>query len=307
MQHEQYLHGIQQEIGKRLVGRNDTIELLWISILAKGHVLLDDLPGTGKSELAKLLATVLGAEFGRVQGTSDVTPSDVTGFYYYNQQTTTFDFRKGPIFNSVLLFDEINRASPRAQAGLLEAMAERQVTIDGHTMPLPETFFVLATQNPVDQNQGTFALPHAQLDRFLMKLSLEELSEDHKRDILRQSRQPEEPVKAVLTLAELQKLQEEVTRVSVSEEIDTYLLAILASLKEQEETAHDVGPRAALALLRAAQARAAVHGRSYVLPEDVFLLAEHVLAHRIQLQGRLTSNQKDVVERAKNSVPITIN
>ncbi|MFC4736293.1 AAA family ATPase [Bacillus daqingensis] len=303
---EQLTTQMKREIQQKLIGKDETVELLWISLLAEGHVLLDDLPGTGKSELASAFAAAIGATSGRIQGTSDVTPADITGFDYFNKQTGAFTFRPGPVFHHVLLADEINRASPRAQAGLLEAMAEKQVTVEGTTHALTDPFFVIATQNPVDVQQGTFKLPQAQLDRFMMKLPMKTLRFDEKRAMLEQHRGPVRPVTAVTSMEEIRTLRDKVRHVEVHEDVETYLLQLIEATGTVEETLFEASPRAAVALLRAAQARALIQDRRYVKPEDIVMLAEPVLAHRLILNSRavLTTDPKDVVQHALDSLSV---
>lgn len=281
---------LKSAIGTVIVGRQDAVELLLAAVIAGGHVLLEDLPGTGKTLLAKTLARVMGLEFGRVQFTPDLMPSDVTGINYYNQKAGEFIYRKGPVFANILLADEINRATPRTQSSLLEAMEERQVTVDGETRRLPEPFFVIATQNPVE-SAGTFPLPEAQMDRFLMKLSLGLPGKDEEKQILgrfeRMEENPYDNLRPVCSRQELMALQREGEAVYIHPQLLDYLVEVVQATrgtwaKEQGAFA-GVSPRGSLAFLKAAKAYALVQGRGYVVPEDIKKLAVPVLAHRLVL------------------------
>lgn len=272
------------ELGSVIRGKDDVIELLLIAILSGGHVLLEDMPGVGKTTLAKALARSLDMDFTRVQFTPDLLPMDLLGMSVLNPQDGTFSFHKGPIFSNLLLADEINRASPRTQSALLEAMNEGQVTTDNATRPLPSPFFVVATQNPVDY-QGTYPLPEAQLDRFLMKLSLGYPAKEEELRILfdRQLVDPIEQVKKIFTHEELLGLQADVRQVAVEEDVGRYILRIINATRNHPDLEMGASPRASLALFRASQARAFVLGRSYVSPDDVQALFMPVIEHRVVL------------------------
>jgi MoxR-like ATPase len=293
-----------QEAARRLtaavrtvvVGQGTAIELLLVALLVEGHVLLEDVPGVGKTLLARALSRALGCEFRRLQFTPDLLPGDVTGLSFFNQRAQEFEFRPGPIFTNVLLADEINRATPRTQSALLESMEERQVTVEGETRLVPRPFLVLATQNPVEL-EGTFPLPEAQLDRFLMRVSLGYPSEDDERAILRRFREVSsaaalERVEPVVSGEDLLTLQAASRGVHVSEPVEGYLLSVVRATRGHEALDLGASPRASLALYRAAQARAALHGRDFVLPDDVKALAPAVLGHRLlpaaqpRLRGR---------------------
>ena len=278
------LQKLRGAVEQALEGKPDAVELALIALLARGHVLVEDVPGVGKTTLARAMAKAVGGELRRVQFTSDLLPSDVLGVSVYDQRLGEFIFRQGPIFTNVLLADEINRASPRTQSALLEAMNEAQATVDGVTHPLPQPFFVLATQNPVDY-QGTYPLPEAQLDRFLLRIGVGYPlpGDELKMLYARQRENPLSRVEAVCTREDLLALQKAVREVEVKEEVAKYLLRIVAKTRDHADLSLGVSPRGALALFRASQARALLAGRAYVTPEDVQALAAPVLAHRVGL------------------------
>ncbi len=274
----------QAEIARAIVGKAPIVELLLVALLCEGHVLLEDVPGTGKTTLARAVAAALGCSFQRIQFTPDLLPSDVTGLSFFNQKLGEFQFRQGPVFAQVLLTDEINRATPRTQSALLEAMQERTVTIDGETRPLPRPFLVLATQNPVEL-EGTFPLPEAQLDRFLIRLSIGYPSPEEEEEILvRYERSnPLATLTAVLSAEELRRLQAEVRSVGVTPVVRRYLVELVRATRQHPDVELGASPRGSLALYQTAQARAALRGRAFVLPDDVKAMAEAVLNHRLML------------------------
>jgi MoxR-like ATPase len=288
-----------------IVGKRRQIEFLLVALLCQGHVLIEDVPGTGKTMLARAVTASMGLAFKRVQCTPDLLPNDITGVSIYNQREGTFEFQPGPVFANTLLADEINRATPRTQAALLEAMQERQVTIDGVTRALPSPFLTLATQNPIEF-EGTFPLPEAQLDRFLLRLSLGYPDEADERQLLRNLRKthPIDSIGATVDGTALPALHDLVTEVHVEESLERYLLAIVRATREHPDLAAGASPRGSLALYKAAQALAALRGRDYVSPDDIKTLAPLTLAHRIilrpesQLRGRTAESiLSDLLER----------
>ncbi len=290
---------VRQNVGQVIVGKEEVIDLLMVALLCEGHVLFEDVPGIGKTTLAKALARSLGCLFQRIQFTPDLLPSDIIGITFYNQKTSEFEFRPGPLLSQIVLADEINRATPRTQSALLEAMEERQISVERSTMALPRPFIVIATQNPVEL-EGTFPLPEAQLDRFLMRLRLDYPSQAEERLILRRFRenQPLQEVKPVLSAETLQILQGNIRHVRVDASVEAYIVELVRATREHNSIELGVSPRGTLALYRSAQAFAAVHGRSYVIPDDVKRLARPVLSHRMlanSLHGRVMDQVIDDV------------
>ncbi len=277
---------IKDNIGKVIVGKEDTIDMLLVSMLCGGHVLLEDVPGTGKTMLIKSLAASVGCSFKRIQFTPDLLPSDITGINFFNMKKSEFEFVPGPIFANIVLADEINRATPKTQSGLLECMEEGQTTIDGKTYRLAAPFMVIATQNPVE-NMGTFPLPEAQLDRFLMKGSMEYPNHIEGVDILARfdKSSPLETLQPVVTEQELCRAIEELPRVYVCRELMSYITNIVERTRKYPKVILGVSPRGALSLMRAAKGYAAIAGRNYVIPDDVKRAAHPVLDHRIMLEN----------------------
>lgn len=275
---------LRKNIQKVIVGKETTIDLLLTSLLAKGHVLLEDMPGTGKTKLAKSIAASIHGDFSRIQFTPDLLPSDVTGLNIFDREKNEFVLRKGPVFTNILLADEINRATPRTQAGLLECMAEKQVTIDGEKYTLNQPFMVIATQNPVE-TAGTFQLPEAQMDRFMMKLSMGFLSQEEEMKVLEfyKEKDPIDNLQKVLEVKDVVAMQQGANEVFVHKSIMEYIVSIVTATRQDSGVVMPVSTRGSLALLQAAKAYAYIQGREYVVPEDIKLLAVPVLAHRISL------------------------
>ncbi|MCZ6538327.1 MAG: MoxR family ATPase [Chloroflexi bacterium] len=301
---------IRESVQLVIVGKSETIDLAVVALLCRGHVLLEDVPGTGKTTLAKALAATLDCRFGRIQFTPDLVPADVLGVNFYNLSQSEFEFRPGPVFSQVLLADEINRATPRTQSALLEAMQERQVSIDGVTRELPEPFMVMATLNPVEM-EGTFPLPEAQLDRFMVRASLGYPERDEESSMLDRFKAGENPtaIEPSATVGDILAARKTVDGVKVDDTVRDYLLDIIAQTRTSASLRLGASPRASLALQHAAQGRAAMNGRSYVLPDDIKELAVPVLAHRLlaetstQLRGQATAQ---IVREITESTPVPI-
>ncbi len=287
---------LQASVERVIVGKTGVVRLALVALLCEGHILLEDVPGIGKTTLAKAIARSLGCTFRRIQFTPDLMPSDITGIHFYNQKTGEFAFREGPLIAQVVLADEINRATPRTQAALLEAMEERQITVEGETTRLPRPFLVLATQNPVEL-EGTFPLPEAQLDRFFVRLKLGYPDEDGEDEILSrfETTNPLDVLEPVVSAEEMVRLSTALGRLHVEPAVRRYAVRIVRETRSDSSFELGASPRASLALFRAARAHAAVSGRDYVLPDDVKAMAPHVIPHRLILstQARLRGREAD--------------
>jgi len=293
-----------------IIGKEEAIDLVVVSLLAGGHILLEDIPGVGKTTLAKGVATLTGTSFGRISFTPDTLPSDISGYSIFNPQKGEFSFTPGVIMNQVVLADEINRTSPKTQSALLEAMEEKQVTVDGKTYPLPDPFFVIATQNPTDF-LGTYRLPEAQLDRFFIRLSLGYPKREQETAMLLQyvSGHKWNKLANVLTPEELCEMQQEVLNVTVHKDLIQYMLDIVEQTRKHEYITLGVSPRGSLALVRGAMAMAYLRGRDFVIPEDIASIVVPVLAHRIMLSSVAKMNQmteEKVIMAIKNQVKVPV-
>jgi MoxR-like ATPase len=290
----QVVEQLQRAITRIIYGKEEAIQLALVTLLARGHLLIEDVPGVGKTTLAQALAKSFQCSFQRIQFTSDLLPSDVLGVSVYNPETREFEFRPGPIFANVVLADEINRTTPRTQSALLEAMNESQVTVDGRTLPLPHPFLVIATQNPVEHH-GTYPLPESQLDRFLMRIKMGYPSQETEREILKRRTGSEDPIASLRPVADVHEvlaMQESVTQVKVDASLHDYALEIVNRTRKCDQLTLGVSPRGTLMLQRAAQARAFLEGRDYCLPDDFKQLAVAVFSHRVVASARHASLQK---------------
>jgi len=291
------LDAILNQLNRVILGKDPAVRLCVACLLARGHLLIEDIPGVGKTTLAHALAKTLGLSFQRIQFTSDLLPADVLGVSIYDRETATFRFQRGPIFAQLVLADEINRASPKAQSALLEAMEERQVTLDGQTMALPKPFFVIATQNPQD-HVGTFPLPESQLDRFLMRVQLGYPSPDAERELLAglDRRDLVDSLPAALTPSALNSLQDMVASIHVAPALLDYVQALIAHSRRQSSSRIGLSPRAAIGLIRAARAWALIAGRKAVIPEHIQAVLPAVVEHRLQAPGKASSAATALIE-----------
>ena len=301
---------LRKNIQRVIVGKDEVINLTLVALLCEGHLLLEDVPGIGKTTLARTLAASLGCTFRRIQFTPDLLPSDVTGLNWFNQKEQSFEFRPGPIISQVVLADEINRATPRTQSALLEAMQERQVTVDGVTRPLSQPFLVMATQNPVEL-EGTFPLPEAQVDRFLLRVALGYPTQEEENAILERFKSVDAypDLQAVTTAEEIVQLQQERSQVRIEETVRDYVVRVSRATRNHPEIELGASPRATLSLYWSAQAWAAIHGRDYVLPDDIKFMAPHVLTHRLMIspQAQLRGRQpQELVADIVDAVPVPV-
>lgn len=288
---------VNDNVSKVIVGKSEQIDKIIVSFIVSGHVLLEDVPGLGKTKLAKSLSKSMNCSFKRIQFTPDLLPSDLTGIYFYNQKSGEFEFRKGPLLSNIVLADEINRATPRTQSALLECMEERQVTVEGNTLKLKRPFFVIATQNPIEQF-GTFPLPEAQLDRFFVRLSMGYPEFSEEKDMLDRFMQgdPLNELEAVVSEEEIAFVQDNYVNIHVSAEIKNYILEIITATRKDKYIEVGCSPRASLNLLKGSQALAAIKGRDYVIPEDVKEMATPILSHRLVLKNEMDGSSKQSEE-----------
>ncbi|MAG36387.1 MAG: AAA family ATPase [Dehalococcoidia bacterium] len=299
---------VVENVERVIVGKHYEVQLALVALICRGHLLIEDVPGVGKTTLAKSLARSLGCTFKRMQFTPDLLPSDVTGVSIFNQKTAEFEFRAGPVMAQIVLADEVNRATPKTQSSLLEAMEEHQITVDGVTRELPVPFLVMATQNPIEY-EGTFPLPEAQLDRFMMRLSLGYPSPADELVVLtaQQQSHPIDAIEQVVSLDDLLQLQQEVRSVYVDRLVSEYIVNVVTATREHQEVYLGASPRGSLALYRASQARAMLYGRDYVIPDDVKELAEPTLAHRLIVSpaARIRNvDPRQVIEEIVEAVPV---
>lgn len=306
----QRLKNAKDTVNRTIIGQKNVVDLLFTAMLSGGHVLLESVPGSGKTKLAKTFAKVIDSQFSRIQFTPDVLPSDVTGVNFFNPKSQEFELLTGPVETNILLVDEINRATPKTQSSLLEAMEEQQTTIDGITVKIPSPFFVVATQNPIESNQGTFLLPQAQLDRFMMKIPMDYLTFEQEKEMLFNQRinDPLDEVTPILSTEMIMSLQQEIRQVNVSDVVMDYLLRLVCKTREHQGIEIGVSSRAALSLLRAGQARAFMDGHDFVKPQDIKSIAQYIFEHRIVLSmdSSIRRETAGVVREVIQSVDVPV-
>ena len=305
-----YLNDLKREIGKVIVGQEEVVDLIFISIIQKGHILFESVPGTGKTVLSKSVSQVMGGNFSRIQFSPDVLPTDITGMNIYNPKTKEFELHPGPVQTNILLADEINRATPRTQSALLEVMEEGQVTVDGKTYPLDEPFIVLATQNPIESKQGTFDLPEAQMDRFFLKIDLGYPSFEEERLMLdlHRNKQIQTSIEQVLTLETIKEIQELAGKIEINDTVKDYIINLVHQTRSHEHIELGASPRGTIALMRASIGSALINGRDYVTPDDVKYIAPYVLTHRIVLniEGMTLTSHDEVIESILNRTEVPV-
>jgi MoxR-like ATPase len=298
---------ITDNISKIIVGKRDAAELIIVSFICSGHILIEDIPGVGKTVMVKAFAKSIGNKFTRIQFTPDLLPSDLTGINYYNQKILDFEFRRGPLFSNIIVADEINRATPRTQSSLLEAMEEKQITVDKTTYKLDEPFMVLATQNPIE-SYGTYPLPEAQLDRFLMRINMGYPSYEEEIEVLKRSDNPYliDKLDTVVSMEEIDYVKSNYNQVRINEDVVRYVLDIITATRNSEKFQLGISPRGTIALYKTSKAYAAISGRDYVIPEDVKKMAPFVLNHRIKMRGMNNIDYYKNIHRLLESIPVPV-